>query len=298
MSIFSLPGSRSIKLNSGRRSSLSHFSRSDTADYGSLLWTFDPDNHFLPLEVSRFVYHKWTIRILAITVAIFLLLTFVREPSWLRDAYYILVGVMFWIPLFVLFILSMNRDAPGFIVKSSEFWIKVVYGFASPLLEVIHFHHIERFLVFEKADYIIWMKYASLILKMFINLLVMFILGGTDAMPKLQYKWKGTLIGMLAVLFSFYALENQFLKPENEDYIVRIEATGSAVSFHSLRANVCGMLDFFLWKLVLEVVRNKSRCIGIAYKPYLRWESMSDARESVDSIEPAAVDSVNVGYCS
>lgn len=44
----------------------------------------------------------------------------------------------------VLYVLSMNKDAIGFVVKSSEFWIKIICGAARPVLTMMIFHHVGR----------------------------------------------------------------------------------------------------------------------------------------------------------
>lgn len=56
-------------------------------------------------------------------------------------------------------------------------------------------------------------------------------------------------------------------------YVVAIQATGSLISFHSLLANVCGMLAMFLWKHELDLMRNKDRCIYISSRDLIQTVS-------------------------
>ena len=74
----------------------------------------------------------------------------------------------------------------------------------------------------------------------------------------------------------------QLLVPSSDDYLIKIESTGSVVPFHSLSSNACGTFALFLWKYVLDVMRNKKRCISITYRPYLSWEIPESLTERVE----------------
>lgn len=47
-----------------------------------------------------------------------------------------------------------------------------------------------------------------------------------------------------------------FLNSVERMYIIVVEATESVVSFHALLVNVNGMLAMFLWKQMIDVMRN------------------------------------------
>ena len=177
--------------------------------------------------------------------------------------------------------MSFNRDAFGFIVRSSEFWIKVIYGGIYESLEMIYYHHVGRKTVYGDVPEVI--GYTAFVCA-FVNIpMFMVIVGGTDAIPKMKYKWKAIISALVALLFTAYAILFQFGKEQN-DYIIRIQATESRISFHALRSNACGMLAMFLWKQVIDVMRNKGRCISINYKPYLRWETAIDESVAVQPV--------------
>ena len=143
MEIFSSIRSRSIKLNSkASTNQISSFSRSSTADYGSLLWTFDPDNHYLSRSLTKLVYHKWMFRIWTITTILQFLLT--PTAKWIFFEYNAARSVLFAIPYYIMLILSFNRDAGGFVIRSTEFWIKICYAFSYGILLTILYHQAAR----------------------------------------------------------------------------------------------------------------------------------------------------------
>lgn len=112
------------------------------------------------------------------------------------------------------------------------------------------------------------------------------IIGGMDAIPKMRYKWKVCIASMVAISNSAAAFQYQFTAPVKDDYIIEVEATESVISFHAMLASVNGMLAMFLWKQVIDVIRNRDRCISINYRPYLRWESPPKEIELMESVIP------------
>ena len=284
MDIVSTVRSGSVKLKSNNKASL--LSRSNTAEYGSLFWTFDPNNHYLSNELAKLVYSKWVLRIVA---ASGIWLCFALAGQYvIAMSLLVIFSLFIHIPWNVMVILSFNRDASGIVVRSGEFWIKIIYAAVHVALEIIHYHYVGR----KKAalrnvpEFLVYTCMACI----FIDLpLFMVIVGGTDAIPKMKYKWKAIVTAIVAFMFTVYAIVYQFAKEQN-DYIIRIQATESMISFHALRSNTCGMLAMFLWKQVIDVMRNKGRCISISYKPYLRWETLTDESESVQSVIPDPIE--------
>ena len=283
MEIFSSIRSRSIKLNSkASTNQISSFSRSSTADYGSLLWTFDPNNHCLSRSLTKLIYHKWMFRVWAITTTLLFLLT--PAPIWIFLGYNVVRNVLFSIPYYILLILSFNRDAGGFVIRSTEFWIKIGYAFSYGILLTILYQQVARERLANELPE--WLGYMSAICGLIDTPLFMAIVGGMDAIPKMKYKSKSRLAALCAVYFTFLAFYHQLMVPSEEDYIIEVKATGSMVSINSLSSNVTGMLAMFLWKQMIDVVRNKDRCISINYKPYLRWESERKDSELDQSVIP------------
>lgn len=267
MDVFSSVSSRSIKLKSNNRSS--PLSRSNNADYGSLYWTFNPNNHYLSEELAQIVYSKRMLRTLGVSLVVHLLITFSPAPPEVYNAYEILVCICLWIPLMAALLLSMNRDALGFIVKSSDFWIKLVYATVVGILEMILFHRQEQT---QQNTVAAHFGYPRELLRFFAWILFVAFVGGTDAIPKMNFKWKVFIIALVAFLCSFAAIEYQLLAPSSEDYLIEIETTGSVVSCHSLLANSFGTLALFMWKAVIGGMCKRDRCVSITYSPYLRWE--------------------------
>lgn len=138
MEVFTSIRSRSIKLKSRTSTNqITSFSRSNTADYGSLYWTFDPNNHYLSPRLTKMVYNKWTLRWWVFSFIVYLLMNAAGVPSWICDGYYAVRNIIFLIPYYTLLILSFNRDACGFLIRSSEFWIKIGYAEVSVILQMI-----------------------------------------------------------------------------------------------------------------------------------------------------------------
>lgn len=210
-------------------------------------------------------------RLHPITFIIFFLLVLAPVPEWVLTLYWVVMCVFCWIPFEILVILSFNRDASKFIWKSSEFWIKIIYGAAYAILQVIHYIQVGKTLRADEGEFSIFIGYVGYSLMLVLNPLMFVIVGGMDAIPRMTYKWKALLMIMLALINAFYALQFQLLAPISDDYVIYIQATQSQISFHSLLANVSGMLCVFLCKQAIDVIRNKDRCVSISYRPYLRW---------------------------
>ena len=207
---------------------------------------------------------------------------FAQVPKWTMY-YYLAMSVLLWIPSMVLFILAMNKDVMKFVLKSSEFWIQVVYAALRPILLGILFHQVGR----HRNIVPQYIGYIYYIFALVNNTLFMVLVGGSDAIPMMTSKWKIIIAGLVATASTFFALAAQFLLPSSDDYLVEIKTAGSVLSFHSMVANVSGMLAIFLWKHVLDVIRNKDRCISISYRPYLRWEIPGNNLDLPDSVLPS-----------
>lgn len=277
-SLFSTDRSRSSKIRPMNKTSA--LSRSNTAEYGSLLWEFDCINHYLSEKLVKWVYHKWVLRIIAGALGLGLLISFTGQML-VATVYWLIVSVLLFIPWDLLLILSFNRDACGFIVRSTEFWIKIVYALAHSTLDLIVYHQVGRYTLY--SDVPKFFGYGLHICGVFNLTLFMIIVGGTDAIPKLEYKWKVFGSAFTGFSWTLVALANQFGK-EEDDYIIRIQATQSVLSFHSLRSNTAGMLAMFLWKQLIAVIRNRDRCISINYKPYLRWVTPMEELDVIHSV--------------
>ena len=276
MDIAALANSRSINLKSdhGRFP----FSRTDTAEFGSLVWKFDPNNHYLHPKWVNLIYSKRIMRLL-IGSGILSFILGASPAVWC--AYVCFISVFFWIPFLVLVILSFNRDARGFIMKSSEFWIKIVYAVAYPSLCFIHYHYVLRL---EYNDSMTeYLGYATVLAGFVVIPLLMVVVGGMDAIPKMKYKHKAMMMAVDASYFTIWAVVYQFVTPRNKDYTVTIEATGSEVSIVSSLSNVTGMLAIFLWKQAFDVIHNKDRCTSITYRPYLQWVRPGSGSPLIDA---------------
>lgn len=143
------------------------------------------------------------------------------------------------------------------------------------LLWMINFHHHG-----EERNWPQWLGYVDRILVCIGSPLWMASVGGVDAIPKLKYKWKACMIGTMAIFFTFVLITIHLLRPKENDHIIEVQATGSAISFRYIEANVTGTLTLFLWKQAIDTIRNKNRCVSIIYMPYLRWKIPRNESES------------------
>lgn len=271
MDIIASARSRSVKLRSSSQNEA--IRRSNTAEYGSLTWTFDASNHYLHPILVNIVYSKaarWTI------VIVMLPLVFVFViPEDVLYIYGVLIMAFVIIPFLLLTTFSFNRDARAFIVKSSEFWMKIAYAVAKALFQFIRYHLVTRHT--RKNEASMYMGYTACILALISAPLIMVVVGGMDAIPKLTHKWKAILMGIASVWYTLETIRYQFMQAPETDYIFIIETTRSQISLNSLLSNASGMLAMFLCKQAIDVIRNKDRCISIAYRPYLQWRGSVDA---------------------
>lgn len=265
MDIISSARSRSVNLRTNPQRF--PFSRSNTAEFGSLVWKFDPDNHYLHSRWVNIIYRREILLFLAISI-IPLFITSLMPPL-AGKIYYLSACVLIWIPFMLGIVLSFNRDARGFILASSEFWIKIAYAIALPVLLLIKHHYSASQQRTWNAT--VYLKYVECVLDFILVPLLLVVVGGVDAIPKLKYQWKAGLMAMVALFYSIAAVSYQILVSRDADYVVTIAATGSEISIVSQISNVYGMLSVFLWKQVVDVIRNKDRCTSITYRPYLQW---------------------------
>ena len=286
MNIFTLPTSRTIKLNSVHQ--VSSLFRTNSADYGSLFWTFDPSNHFLSSRLTELIFSKKVLRIIVFSIILSTLLFWLTilvngTPKWLGIGCFVLMSFVLYIPFDILVILSFNRDALSFILRSSEFWIKVCYGVLNPLLALIHYHKVGRIKDPFESQLPPLLGYLFFIGMLLVFPLFMIIVGGMDAIPKMKYNWKACIIASAAVVFTLAAFYWQLVVPVESDYVIHVKATGSAISFHALLCNSCVMLAIFSWKQAIDVIRNRDRCISIIYRPYLRWKTITEESDLIGS---------------
>lgn len=205
-------------------------------------------------------------------------------PISVLFAVLIAVYALLLIPFVFLIALSLNRDALEFIIKSSEFWIKVIYAAIKPILQIIQYHQVGRYTKF--SDLPVYLGYTWFTIRMISSPMTMFIFGAMDGIPRMPYKWKAIMMGLLALQWTWEAVRYQFLSPVEHDYVIKMKATASILSFHSLLSSVCAMLAMFLWKQTIDLVRNRDRCISIAYRPYLDWESSREKSQMNVSVVP------------
>lgn len=186
------------------------------------------------------------------------------------SALFLTFSTVMYIPYLILIILSFNRDAQTFILKLSEFWIKIVYAEFIASLAVLYYHEVTQKRSLEDTP--AWLGYTNQLILCIIFPLFMAFVGGVDAIPQMKYKSKVCLIGILGSVTTYMSLSRQLLVSADDDYIFEIHSTGSVISINSMLANVNGTLALLMWKQMIDIIRNKDRCVSIIYRPYLRWE--------------------------
>ena len=170
------------------------------------------------------MYSKRVVRCVAVSYCFGGLLIAIL-PLRISLWYFVISFVLLWIPFDVLIILSFNRDARPFIFRSSEFWIKVIYALLKGILELIRYQKRTRYqlLMEEGLPYIL--GYLTSALAILHQPMMMTIVGGIDAIPRMQYKRKAILMSFHAVSVSWEAFNYQFLVSDDMDYVMHLEAT-------------------------------------------------------------------------
>ena len=237
---------------------------------------------------SKSLLRALVFSLILMTLISFLPIWFSRVPLWIIIGYLGIVTLTFYLPFHVMVILSFNRDARRFIIRSSEFWIKILYGLSFPILMFLLHHYAGR-----KKDSILrevpeWLVYTTLIAFAMDLPLMMAIVGGMDAIPRMGYKFKVYIIGLSATMFTMSAFYFQLVALAKDDFVFEVRVTGSEVSLHSLLTSNSMMLAMFLWKQTIDVIRNKDRCVSIVYRPYLRWTATTEEAQMLESVIRAA----------
>ena len=201
-------------------------------------------------------------------------------PMAVVCATFVLLEVFLWTPWQAMIILSFSREARSFVIRTSEFWIKIIYGTLCALLHIIQYHKSGVFILNKDVSKVPeWLIYIYFTVYVIQQMIFMVIVGGVDAIPKMKYKWKACFIGTGGFIFTLLAIYYQFMAPTEDDYTFELKATRSIVSCHALLANAYGMVSMFLWKQIIDILRNKDRCVSILYRPFLRWESPGNIPE-------------------
>merc|ERR1712083_365332 len=104
-----------------------------------------------------------------------------------------------------------------------------------------------------------------------------------DAVPAqhLGARWKTKIAVVGVLMFTFRTMQYQFLVPEEDDYVVYLALTGSAMSVQSLIASFSRILAIFMGKQAVLALFRKDRCLSIRYAPFIQWEDGEFDREAM-----------------
>lgn len=161
---------------------------------------------------------------------------------------------------------SFNQDSIRLVMMSFEFWIKVGY---TTLYTVIAFWYNTHW---DDGGIPYYLGVTDKILSGIVRVSFVFGVAAFDALPRLQRRWKFLWSFVGALWWTMMSVQWQFLAPNTLDYVIPIEATGSAISMHALLAGWTRIIALFLGKQSINLYRRKGKCISITYTPYISWK--------------------------
>ena len=168
---------------------------------------------------------------------------------------------VFTIPWFTFAILSCNKSAFKLVVRGFDFWIKTLYGMMFGLC-----------LFYDNHRGVSTLEHINDCINVIGATLTVTFVASSDAVPPaFSRKWKIGWTTFIAIIYSLYSINYQFLAPAEKDHIIHIEITNSSFSFYSFLASSSRILAIFMWKQVINTYRKNGRCSAISYSPYIQW---------------------------
>ena len=85
------------------------------------------------------------------------------------------------------------------------------------MLELILYHQVGK--ITNMNDVPEYLGYAYHICIFIVSILFLTVVGGMDAIPKMSYKWKVGVLGLVATMFSGRALDYQLIQQPEVSYL-------------------------------------------------------------------------------
>eukprot|EP01084_Bolivina_argentea_P178775 309008_1 len=212
-------------------------------------------------KITEIIYSKYTMSFICFITLIGETLWFIAYNYWFGVLLIILIKSFITIPYFIIIIMSSNRTSFKLITSSFEWWFKTLNGlFMATIYAVYWYQHNNSILC--AINYVINAMFVVVGVVLF---------GSMDAMYHFNKKWKIFCSAVAATAYLFYSIYFQFFISEQDDYIIRIPITQSAISFASMISSSGRILFiFFAKQSVLPFIR-KNRSISINYHPFIKW---------------------------
>eukprot|EP01084_Bolivina_argentea_P295835 509453_1 len=250
----------------------------------SFFYTFNINNTFLhhvfgnekAEKILNVIHSKITQYIISLSVIIWIILIIIGE-GLISAIYFIICWSFLTIPYMLFWILSSNRHAFYLIIKSFEFWLRVVYGAILAILIGIYYQH-----NVSTVNIIIYWIYN--IIAMITIILTTIYISIFDAV-KITKTYKIAISVICSGVMVFTSIYWQFLLSEKYDYIVYIPVTNGSLSFYSMISSAARILGIFFCKqAVLAIIRNE-KAVTIKHTPIIKWNNVVENKLQNKDIE-------------
>eukprot|EP01084_Bolivina_argentea_P272846 464635_1 len=240
-----------------------------------LIFHFNKDHTYLHLLfgvyankiIHSFIYNKSFLYPMFIIANIGFLQFF---HGYIPDFFILIPAFVMWgivFPWLILLVLSVNTKAFKMIVKSFDFWIKMLYMLLYTVTRFVYIHYYATN-ISEGRRHILWFIYDTIYAS--VRIIVILIWSSLDALQLPLYIkiYLGLLISIIyslnALFISLYAQSN------GDDSIIHL-TDSIAISLISYCESSIRIVAIFLWKQTLMSILKRNRCILIKYSPFIQW---------------------------
>jgi len=270
-----LPGTDSKRKTASSLNPINRLKRSlstnhvDT-DETLMTYVFDPDDRWLSDRLVKIVFHDAALSLFVISKIIYYVIFLIDSSNVYTIFYNFFCRCFFYIPWFVMAIMSTNRETRKLLYHSFDFWMEggwgVIYCVAGVLLQAQWWHISKQLTGIPVFFNVIYHVIAPISMVLWILFTASF-----DALPMISFNWRMVLSVFAALNFTVYSVYWQFLWHKTLDYEVHITSY-SSISMVNLLQDGSKLLAIFFWKQCWQIFRKRDRCISIQYSPYIRWE--------------------------
>lgn len=239
-------------------------------------YTFHENNSYLhslfneqtTSKILSILYHRITLGLFILTLITGYSLLY-KFGGWISFIFHILRNCLFWIPWFILALLSCNKKAFKLLIHSFDFWIKAIYGVLYGVTHILFEYHLSDN-GFAGVAYNVIFSFLVLLCIVFIALFDAFCM---------HRNWIVLFSIIGALFFTWNTMLYQFIYPEDHDWIIYIQGTNSTISMRFLLSSYTRILAIFLFKQAINAYRNKDKCISIHYTPFVEWNNSGKENE-------------------
>eukprot|EP01084_Bolivina_argentea_P059371 108420_1 len=196
---------------------------------------------------------------LVLSIVIWIPLRYTMYGEIGYGVYRTIISLFFWIPFGVFYLLSVNKKAFNFIIRTFEFWFKFYYYCSGFIADFIYsfIHNDEK-----------WWHIVGYFCMMTSICMAMIIISLFDGYP-MDKKWKCGVSGLIAIVFTAQTLWWQFTMPNDGDSIVSV--VGIEISLKTIMVTSGKITAIFVFKQCILTLLAKSKAAFIRVVPNLKW---------------------------